>query len=294
MRRRRSLSAGSDEIDLVPLIDCVFLILLFFILCGHLSTDQRPEQISVPPGRTAQALINAPERIVLSLRGGERPALAFGNADGWIDLAEGWALVRQRLDAIWERAGKRQRDGHTIADAVLEVRADAELPYHLVQELQQIAADVIDPDTMMTGPRTQRSFVNIDFLSCAARVSPPGTARRWRAALEALPRARQRRAVPGGYSGTTSQRFDPSLHTRSSTSPLARRSCWTAALASATGRRSTSVMTMPGRRPARSAREPGSIWVIRAPWILAGISACWRICGERSWSMTPMRPPSSP
>ena len=167
--RRRTMTDTDADLDLVPLIDCVFLILLFFILCGRLSTDQRPEQITVPPGRTAQAAATGPERVVLNLRSMPRPALSFGSDGAWIDLAGGWSGVRQRLDGIWDRSGKRTVAGGIVSEAVLEVRADADLPYHLVQELQQIAADAVDADTMRPGRAPGRSFTALYF---AAR--PPG------------------------------------------------------------------------------------------------------------------------
>ncbi len=167
--RRRPVSAESPGIDLVPLIDCVFLILLFFILCGRLTTDQRPEQVTVPPGRTAQKPQATPDRVVLNIRAGEHPAFSFGGGEGWVDLASGWTPVRQRLDRIWERAEKSQRDGRTVAKAVLEVRADAELPYRLVQELQMVAADTVDAGTLAPGGGAGHAFVNIDFSAV-----PPG------------------------------------------------------------------------------------------------------------------------
>ena len=166
--RRRLPTDWTTEIDLVPLVDCVFLILLFFILCGRLTTDQRSDQVTVPPGRTAQKATATLERVVLNVRAGEHPAISFGET-GWIDLASGWTPVRQRLDRIWDLAGKRQRDGITVADAVLEVRADANLPFRLVQELQLIAAGTVDPDTLAPRPASQRAFINLDFAAI-----PPG------------------------------------------------------------------------------------------------------------------------
>lgn len=167
--RRRLPTDQTTELDLVPLVDCVFLILLFFILCGRLTTDAQTEQVTVPPARSAQTRPINTERIVVNVKAGERPALSFVGGNGWIDLAGGWGPVRQRLDAIWNAAGKRDSDGHQVADVILEVRADEELPYRLVQELQQIAADSVDPDTLAPGRAVQRSFVNVDFA-----VVPPG------------------------------------------------------------------------------------------------------------------------
>lgn len=167
---RRPLPAqGTPELDLVPLVDCIFLILLFFILCGRLTTDAQTEQVTVPPARSAQTRDATTERIVVNIRAGDRPALSFVGGGGWIDLAGGWVPVRQRLDAIWHAAGKRDSGGHQVADVILEVRADEVLPYRLVQELQQIAADSVDPETLAPGRAVQRSFVNVDFAAV-----PPG------------------------------------------------------------------------------------------------------------------------
>ena len=49
----RVVPQADAEVDLVPLIDCVFLLLLFFMLCGRIAMDQRAEQITVPPTKTS-------------------------------------------------------------------------------------------------------------------------------------------------------------------------------------------------------------------------------------------------
>jgi biopolymer transport protein ExbD len=160
--RRTPKEAAVGEIDLVPLIDCVFLILLFFLLCGRLSNDQRPEQITVPPARSVQKSPGVMERVVISMRGGEVPAIRFGSDPQWIDLRAGWSAVDRRLDAIWNRAAKRQIDGQQVAEAVLELRADGDAPYNLIQILQQIASGSIDAQSLM--PRAGgRAFRHLDF-----------------------------------------------------------------------------------------------------------------------------------
>src|SRR3954464_12379134 len=52
-KSKRRLEHADAEIDLVPMIDCIFLLLLFFMLCGRITMDQRTEQITVPPTKTA-------------------------------------------------------------------------------------------------------------------------------------------------------------------------------------------------------------------------------------------------
>jgi biopolymer transport protein ExbD len=154
---RRRLPNLDEHLDLVPLIDCVFLLLLFFMLCGHLTVSERTEQITVPPARTAMNPRSEPPRVVLNLR---RDGIAFA-AEAWIamDGPDGWQAVRHRLDAIWDRAGKGP-DGATV---VLELRADGDAPWRMVQQFQQVAADVIDPSTSLPRSGTSRPFRHIDF-----------------------------------------------------------------------------------------------------------------------------------
>ena len=64
-----TINSAEDSLDLVPLIDCVFLLLLFFILCGRISFDQRTEMISVPPTISARNLKTEPERIIINVYG---------------------------------------------------------------------------------------------------------------------------------------------------------------------------------------------------------------------------------
>lgn len=162
--RRKPLAEAADELDLVPLIDVCFLILLFFILCGRLSIQERSEQVTVPPTRTARAPVQA-ERIVLSITGGALPRIALGADGAWMEAGDPrtWPAVRAVLDRAWERAGKREADGRTIADAMIEIRADAEAPFRLVQQAQQVASDSVDPASFLPRDRPLRPFAQVDL-----------------------------------------------------------------------------------------------------------------------------------
>jgi len=50
---------------------------------------------------------------------------------------------------------------------IIEIRADAETEYRVVQEIQQVVSDTIDPYNNMLArvakPGELKSFVNIDF-----------------------------------------------------------------------------------------------------------------------------------
>ena len=70
-KHKHKLEHADAELDLVPMIDCIFLLLLFFMLCGRITMDQRVEQITVPPTKTAQKPDNPKdwERIVINVFG---------------------------------------------------------------------------------------------------------------------------------------------------------------------------------------------------------------------------------
>ncbi len=161
---RRPFAAASDDLDLVPLIDVVFLILLFFILCGRLSIQERPEQITVPPTRTARVPTQV-DRVVMNITSGERPLISLGADGTWLDPVDPrtWPAVRERLDRAWDRAGKREHDGRTVADVVIEIRADTEASYRLVQQAQQVVSDSVDPKDFLPRQNPGKPFIHVDL-----------------------------------------------------------------------------------------------------------------------------------
>ena len=178
-RRKIRLPQQDDHLDLVPLIDCVFLILLFFMLVGRLSTDQRTEQITVPPTKTAtkfegkgwtREVIN----IFGSTKDGDPPrnTIRVGNRDfhqtGVADFS-GYASVRTIFDKVYDKAEKYTdpKSGLSLPKVIVELRADADTEYRVVQEIQQVLTDTIDPSNKMqvkkVDAKTMKAFVNIDF-----------------------------------------------------------------------------------------------------------------------------------
>jgi hypothetical protein len=173
MRRRRlSLHLADHEVDLVPMIDCIFLLLLFFMLCGHLSVTERVEQITVPPARTATEIPPPADwhHAVINLGGGRadlpvriRVGQVFDSAG--LSREEGLVRLRALLDRIHDFTPTYADAGSGLAlpRVVVELRADGEAPWHAVQEVQQVLADSIDPRTGLPNDGVRRPFVHLHF-----------------------------------------------------------------------------------------------------------------------------------
>ena len=180
--KRRFKEAIDGELDLVPLIDVVFLILLFFVLCGRLSTDQRTEQISVPPTKTAAKFdTKGWERVVLNVYGSTqngkppRNSIALPPRPPWVTAAvddySGYAKLREAMNSVHDKAEKYddpKGTGMKLPKVIVEIRADAETEYRVIQEIQQVLSDTIDPANNMlprqgVDPKQLKAFVNLDF-----------------------------------------------------------------------------------------------------------------------------------
>jgi biopolymer transport protein ExbD len=171
-RPRPILQNADAEVDLVPLIDCVFLMLLFFLLCGHLSITSRVEQITVPPARTAQQ-INLPDHWhheVINVGGGRRDdpvRLRIGQVLDTAGLANDERLTRLRsmLDRIHEMNATYidPASGLRLPQVVVELRVDAEVPWRAVQEVEQVLADSIEPGSGLPKSGLRRPFPMLTF-----------------------------------------------------------------------------------------------------------------------------------
>jgi biopolymer transport protein ExbD len=181
-KSRFRLHQADAEIDLVPMIDCVFLLILFFMLCGHLTLDQRVEQITVPPTKTAQKLEDPDrwERIVVNVFGSTktgnppRNTIRINNINyvsSGVDNFEAYQKLRQVLDSAYDRAEKfpdPKNTGFMLPKVVLEIRADSDTEYRVVQEVQQVVSDSINPfDGMkpkaISNPAQAKPFVFLNF-----------------------------------------------------------------------------------------------------------------------------------
>ena len=173
MRKRRlTLQFADAEVDLVPLIDCVFLLLLFFMLCGHMSLSERQEQITVPPARTAEKidLPHSWRHEVINLGGGRQGTpvrIVMGQV---LDSAgqpfeQGLTSLREILDRLYMMSPTYRDPLSSLAlpQVQIELRVDADVPWRAVQEVQQVLADSIDPATGMVKAGIRRPFPTLAF-----------------------------------------------------------------------------------------------------------------------------------
>jgi hypothetical protein len=181
--RSLTLSFSDADVDLVPMIDCIFLLLLFFMLCGRITIDARAEQISVPPAIMGDTVIDRHAgwtREVLNVfadhggQGGSR--LCLGTVFDSRGLDHGTALVHLRriLDAVYDRADTYPAEGDPtlrLPMVIIEIRADGDVDVRRIQELEMLLADHTDPASGQAAPagHTQRPFVNLAFTT-----RPPG------------------------------------------------------------------------------------------------------------------------
>ena len=181
-KSRFKLEHADADVDVVPLIDCVFLLLLFFMLCGHMSLEQRVEQITVPPTKTAQKLDTPDkwERVVVNVYGSTQSGRPLRNTirinnvnytSNGADNFESYIKLRQVLDVVYDKAEKFEDPKGTkfmLPKVVLEIRADADTEYRVVQEVQQVVSDSINPSDGMkpkavSDPKQAKPFVFLNF-----------------------------------------------------------------------------------------------------------------------------------
>ena len=189
MARKRKLSQADVELDLTPMIDVIVLLIIFFILAGRITSEIRANEITVPPTRTAEEMDVPPDwgHVVIevygttTVTGGGDPHNTIqvaGTGIKWrtskLDDYTAYQNLRRFLDEVYVRAVKYQdplNTGMMLPQVELEVRADGDAEYRLVQEILQVASDSIDPHNEMKpkdhtktgGVGNAKPFVNIQF-----------------------------------------------------------------------------------------------------------------------------------
>lgn len=126
--------AESDEIDMTPMIDCVFLLLIFFLV--NAATPRLDSQVELPPARYGAAADAKSAIVVTVLKGrGGPPEVYLGEGTSGERLPDDPAVRESRLlaaieqgrgegmDSVMVKAERtvRHRDVSKIAEAVGQV-----------------------------------------------------------------------------------------------------------------------------------------------------------------------------
>ena len=99
------------DINLTPLIDVVFLLLIFFMVTATFQNDERDLRISVPQAEHGNPIRDLPEVMVVGVR-----------KDGTISIG-GREVDKEELRRVLTRARRKNRKQKVI------VRADRDTPF---------------------------------------------------------------------------------------------------------------------------------------------------------------------
>lgn len=192
MARKRKLSQADIDLDLTPMIDVIFLLIIFFILAGRITAEITNNQITVPPTITAEKWEKPDdwEHYKIEVWGSTQDqagagqaghTVKFGLNPEWVSTGSqgaeafyAYQKLREELDELYDRADKYKDpvSGIMLPKIVLELRSDGDTEYRVVQEIQQIATDTIDPFPNENGefmqpnkvsPDNMKPFVNFQF-----------------------------------------------------------------------------------------------------------------------------------
>ncbi len=124
MRTPKLLSVGSASINMTPMIDVVFLLIIFFLVSSHLAKQENHVELALP---TAASALDDPEtRETLTVN-----ILANGQ----------WQIAGANVDERSTPTKLRQRVMRTGEPVQLRIRTDRHVPYSRIEPLLRQAAE---------------------------------------------------------------------------------------------------------------------------------------------------------
>ena len=122
---------GEDEVQMAPMIDMVFLLLIFFMAASHLNQLDRPE-LEVPIADHAAVARELAGRRTISVK-----------ADGQIYLGN----TPSSLEAIGPAVAEARRN---LPEVKIVLRADRNLPHAAVRDVMKACADAGAAEILFT------------------------------------------------------------------------------------------------------------------------------------------------
>jgi biopolymer transport protein ExbD len=135
-------NASITELDMTPMIDIVFQLITFFMVINNFDQNEADERVSLPKDQLAKPpAVQRKNSFTLNF-GFDRdtkgvildPTPYFFFGDERIPLAN----VRSRLQ---QESQFFRTVGTDLAEVTVEIRADAEIPSGMIQELIQISQE---------------------------------------------------------------------------------------------------------------------------------------------------------
>ena len=136
---RRAMSGEGEEMkmDMSPMIDLVFLLLIFFMVSSHMIVTKIDKAVKPPTAKHAAVAKNIGGRIVVNIHQdgtfhGPEKGMDFPNADA----------VSEYVDT------ERQKNDESRVKSRLHLRADKRVPTRYIKEIVKAAADALVVDVI--------------------------------------------------------------------------------------------------------------------------------------------------
>lgn len=114
--------------NMTPMIDVVFLLVIFFMLVSQFSSAEHVE-IEVPDPYDSQATeVNIPEKVIINIQ-------YMGE-----DLPPAFLIGSLNLDSLDELSRRLQRQHKESPNLEVVLRADKRVPYRYVRQAMQVIA----------------------------------------------------------------------------------------------------------------------------------------------------------
>ncbi|MBN72361.1 MAG: hypothetical protein CME32_24155 [Gimesia sp.] len=128
--KKRPASGGGDDLDITPMIDVTFLLLIFFMVT---STMQATQDSDVPIARHGVGVDTRSSTIVLVHNDGNGL-----NGQSVVEIKESGGATEVTLDELTARVRERVQGG--VMDVI--IKADRNVPHGFVQEVTRAVTDV--------------------------------------------------------------------------------------------------------------------------------------------------------
>jgi biopolymer transport protein ExbD len=128
------------EPNLVPLLDLVFQLIMFFMICVNFVSAQSDQDIKLPESQSARALDKSVEALTLNLTK-EGEVKVFGEKNPFSIPTGVKYYLRREFDNARTAARARGEKGEKV-DTVIIIRPDKEASYDKIYELLSVCKEI--------------------------------------------------------------------------------------------------------------------------------------------------------